>query len=177
MPGVERGGGRLRRWAGWVAEFLEPAENPGGVIYGTIAAGALLAAEATRTETIEEAAAAVALTLALFWLAHSYAHSLGQRLGDGEGWTAGRLVGSLRHEAAILRGAALPLVILLLTRLAGAPTETAVRTALVSAAALLFLLEVIAGVRAAQGPGRTALQVGVGAVLGLGVLALKVILH
>ena len=166
-----------RRWLRTLAEVLEPEENPSGVIYGTIAAGALLAAEATRRETIGEAAAAVALTLALFWLAHGYAHSLGGRLGTAGVWRARDLLASLRHEAAILRGAGLPLVVLLLTRAAGAPTASAVTAALVSAAVLLFLLELIAGVRSRQSLGRTAVQIGIGAVLGLGILALKVVLH
>jgi hypothetical protein len=170
-------GARLRRWAGLVAELLEPAENPAGVVYGTIACGALLAAEATRRETLEEAAGAVALTLALFWLAHGYARSLGGRLGSGAEWSLGSLATSLRHETTILRGALLPLVVLLLSRAVGAPTGTAVSAALVSAAALVFLLEVIAGVRSRQSPARTAAQVGIGAVLGLGILALKVVLH
>lgn len=177
MTASPAGRGTARRWARALAEVLEPEENPSGVIYGTIAAGALLAAEATRHESIEEAAGAVALTLALFWLAHGYAHSLGRRLGPARVGSARQVLVSLRHEAAIMRGALLPLVVLLLTRLAGAPTSTAVSAALVSAAVLLFLLELIAGVRSRQGALRTAVQTGVGAVLGLGILALKIVLH
>lgn len=167
----------VRRWAHTVAQILEPEENPAGVVYGTIACGALLAAEATRRETIEEAAGAVALTLALFWLAHGYAHSLGHRLESGTGWSLGRLAVSLRHEVTILRGSLIPLAVLLLARAAGASTSSAVGAALISAAVLLFLLEVIAGVRSRQSAPRVALQVLVGAVLALGILALKVVLH
>lgn len=167
----------VRRWAHAVAEILEPEENPAGVVYGTIATGALLAAEASRRETLEEAAGAVALTLALFWLAHAYAHSLGQRLESGAGWSPGRLASSLRHEMTILRGSVLPLVVLLLARASGASTSTAVGAALVSASVLLFLLELIAGARTRQSAARVALQVLVGAVLAVGILGLKVVLH
>lgn len=160
-----------------MAQLLEPEENPAGVVYGTIACGALLAAEATRRETLEEAAGSVALTLALFWLAHGYAHSLGHRLESGAGWSLGRLAGSLRHEVTILRGSLVPLLVLLLARAAGTSTSTAVSTALVSAAVLLFLLELIAGVRSRQSAPRVALQVLIGAVLAIGLLGLKVVLH
>jgi hypothetical protein len=119
----------------------------------------------------------VALTLALFWLAHGYAHSLGQRLGSGAGWSPGRLASSLRHEVTILRGSLVPLVVLLAARAAGAPTATAVGAALISAAVLLFLLELIAGLRSQQSWTRVALQVLIGAVLAAGVLTLKVVLH
>ncbi|HET6811237.1 MAG TPA: hypothetical protein VFH50_09530 [Acidimicrobiales bacterium] len=167
----------VHNWAHVLAEILEPEENPAGVIYGTIATGALLAAEASRRETLEEAAASVALTLALFWLAHGYAHSLGERLGSGEGWSLGRLVSSLRHEVAILRGSVIPLVVLLLARAAGASTSGAVGAALISAAVLLFVLELIAGVRSRQSARGVMIQVLIGAVLALGILALKVVLH
>ncbi|HEX5267388.1 MAG TPA: hypothetical protein VFW24_11495 [Acidimicrobiales bacterium] len=167
----------VRRWARALAQLLEPEENPAGVIYGTIASGALLAAESSRRETLEEAAGAVALTLALFWLAHGYAHSLGQRLGSGTGWSPGRLASSLRHEVTILRGSLVPLVVLLAARAAGASTATAVSAALISAAVLLFLLELIAGLRSQQSWPRVALQVLIGAVLAAGVLILKVVLH
>ena len=167
----------VRRLALAVAEIVEPEENPAGVVYGTLASGALLAAEATRRETLEEAAGAVALTLALFWLAHGYARSVGQRLESGEEWSPARLAASLRHEVTILRGSILPLVVLLMARAAGASTHAAVTAALVSASVLLFLLELIAGVRTGQSPPRVVLQTLIGAVLGLGILVLKVVLH
>lgn len=169
--------GRLRRLAVAVAELLEPEENPAGAIYGAIACGALLAAEATRRETLEEAAGAVALTVGLFWLAHAYAHSLGHRLESGEHWSLHRLTAALRHESAILRGALAPMAVLLLTRAAGAGTSTAVGAALISAAVLVFLLELLAGARSGQPRARMAAHIAIGALLGLGVLALKVVLH
>lgn len=167
----------VRRWGGALAEILEPDENPAGAVYGTIACGALLAAEATRRETLEEAAGAVALTLALFWLAHGYAHSVGERLESGAAWSPARLGASLRHEVTILRGSVLPLVVLLAARAAGASTHTAVISALLSASVLLFLLEVMAAVRPRQSVPRALVQILVGAVLALGILALKVVLH
>src|ERR1035441_8833725 len=46
--------------------------NPGRLVYGTIAVGALLAAESARQETYVETVFAVAITLLLYWLAHSF---------------------------------------------------------------------------------------------------------
>ena len=41
--------------------------NPGRLVYGTIAVGALLAAESARQETYVETVFAVAITLLLYW--------------------------------------------------------------------------------------------------------------
>jgi len=54
--------------------------NPAGLIYGTIAVAALLAAESARRETYVETVGAVLITLLLYWLAHSYAGFTGERV-------------------------------------------------------------------------------------------------
>ncbi|MGH8918685.1 MAG: hypothetical protein ACRD0H_10175, partial [Actinomycetes bacterium] len=141
------GRGRVGRVLARLAEWIEPAEDPSSVIYGTITAGALLAVESTRRETLLEAGAAVLVTLMLLWLAHAYSAALGARLRSGRRQTGREWLGIARAEAALIKGAMLPLGALVVARVAGAPTQTAVVVALVAAAVLLVLLELLAGLR------------------------------
>jgi len=168
---------RGRRLLGRVAAFLEPEANPAGAIYGTIAAGALLAAESSRRETTPEAVGAVVVALVLYWVAHAYAQALGERLEHNQPFRPRALLGQLRHSATIVRGSTLPLGVMLLAWAVGAGTNESVIAALITAAVSLVLLEVIAGVRSHCSRSEMATQVAVSAVLGLGVLALKVVLH
>jgi hypothetical protein len=163
----------LDRLCGWI----QPADNPSGVIYGTITAGALLAAESTRSETMPEAIASAAVALVLYWLAHTYSAALGARLGSGQAWSAGQLVRISGHEAGILKGATLPLAVLILAAGAGLSPADAVLSALIAAGVLLVGLEAIAGRRARLRGFELAVQTVVAGALGLGVVLLKVILR
>jgi hypothetical protein len=167
---LSHGLSRLGRWIG-------PDDNPAGVIYGTMTAGVLLAAESTRHETRLQSIAAAALALALYWAAHSYSSLLGDRLETGRAWSASQVLRVVLREAALLKGAALPLVVLLLADASGASTAHAVLAALVAAAALLVVLEVIAGRRARLKGFGLVVQVIVAGGLGLGIFELRVIVH
>lgn len=169
--------GRAVAWLAGLGGWLEPEDNPSGVIYGTITAGALLAAESTRRETLAEAIGAVAVTLVLYWLAHAYSSALGARLESGGAWSARQLLRVAAHEAALLKGATLPLVVLVVAAVAGVSTSGAVFAALVATALLLVVLEMIASRRARLKGLELLVQVLVTAGLGLGVVVLKLFVH
>jgi len=92
-----------------LAERIVPA-NPGGVVYGILAIGALLAAESGEHESYLDTLASAAIAAALYWVAHAYAELLGQRLAERERLCASALARALAHDWAIMRGAALPLL-------------------------------------------------------------------
>jgi hypothetical protein len=165
------------RWLTRAADRLAPGENPAGVVYGTIVIGALLAAESPRHDTYLDTLASTVIAAALYWLAHAYANVLGRRLAQHERLTAGGLVRALGRDWAIMRGAALPLLALVLAWAAGARLQTGVTAALWSAVASLIAFELIAGVRSRAEPGELVLEVGVGATMGLAILALRIVLH
>ena len=71
--------------------------NPGSAIYGTIAVGALLAAESVRRETYGKNIEAVVITLLIYWLAHAYADLAAERLRSGARLTIGRQQRELVH--------------------------------------------------------------------------------
>jgi hypothetical protein len=142
-----------------------------------IVIGALLAAESGRHETYVDTVASAVIAAALYWLAHAYASVLGRRLGFQERLTARALWRALAHDLALIRGAAIPLVVLLIAWVSGAAQATAVDAALWSAVASLVVFELIAGIRSRATPGELALEIGVGIAMGLAILALKIVLH
>jgi hypothetical protein len=160
-----------------IAKRIVPDENPSGVVYGMIVIGALLAAESGRHETYLDTIASAAIAAALYWLAHAYAGVLGQRLAQHERLTAESLGRALAHDWAIMRGAALPLAVLVIAWAAGAAQQTAVTAALWSTIVSLVAFELIAGVRAHASRRELALEGAVGAAMGVAILALKIVLH
>lgn len=157
--------------------WLLPGTNPAGAIYGMIAIGALLAAESGLRDTYLETLASALIALALYWLAHAYADMLGQRLEKRAQLTAAGLGRNLLHDWAIMRGGAVPLFVLLACWVAGASQETAITIDLWVTAANLLAYELLAGLRARSRPTELLLEGCVGAAMGLGILALRVILH
>jgi len=151
--------------------------NPAGLIYGTIAVAALLAAESARRETYPKTVGAVATTLILYWLAHSYAEFTGERLQEGKHFTYSGLVRTATHELTVLLGAGVPFVVLLICWAGGAELTFAVSAAIWTAVAIVIAAEVVVGVRAQLPVRELVRQTAFGAVLGLLVLALRVLLH
>ncbi len=147
------------------------------MIYGVIVIGALLAAESGRHETYLDTVASTAIAAALYWLAHAYASVLGRRLSLHERLTATALLRALGHDWALVRGAAIPLVALLVAWASGASQQTAVTVALWSAVTSIVVFELIAGVRSRAAPAELVLELGVGVAMGMGILALKIVLH
>jgi VIT1/CCC1 family predicted Fe2+/Mn2+ transporter len=136
-----------------------------------------MAAESGRNESYADTIASAFVATALYWLAHSYADVLGRRLASPEKLSARALREALVHEFAVVRGAAIPLLALLICWALGASQPTAVTVALWSSIASLFLFELVAGMRSRATPREIALETSVGAVMALAIVFLKAILH
>jgi hypothetical protein len=152
-------------------------ENPEGAVYGTIAVGALLAAESARQETYARTVGAVLVTLLVYWLARSYADYAGRRLRTGGELTAGGLARTMAIQFSILVGAAVPLVTLLIWWVTGGQLTSAVSAAVWTSAAMVLTIELVAGLRAGLEGWRLVAQVSLGAVVGVLLIALKLLLH
>ena len=155
---------------------MRTAENPGGIAYGAILVGALLAAESGHPETYREAIASGLVGAVVFWLLHAYASALGRRVAYQERLTVGVLMRSLREEWTIIPGAAIPLLTIVIAGLAGAGLEKAVSVGIWASVASIIVLEVGAGVNAGARGTELVLDATIGAVLGGAILALKAIL-
>ena len=151
--------------------------TPGPFVYGALIVGAVLDAESQKQETFVETIAGVSITIILLWLAHGYAQIIGHRLAKGEHLSL-KLVGDkMSHEFAILTGAALPLVVVLIWWATGAKLDSALSAGVWTAAITIIAANVIAGVRAKLSGADLVFQTSIGAFLGLGILALKLIYH
>jgi hypothetical protein len=183
MSNDEPGPARPRAHSGTAAaiqgilRFIEPEENPAGVVYGTIAVGTVLAAESARRDTFPDTIVATVLVLLLYWLAHTYAGVTGERLKTRESLSWPRLWRSFVHEAAIAKGAALPVAVLLVLWATPVTLNTAVLVALWTSAASLTFYEVVAAFRSPLSARERFLQVLLGSLLGAGVLVVRLLLH
>jgi hypothetical protein len=151
--------------------------NAGGLIYGTILVATLLSAESARRETYVKTVAAVAVALLAYWLTISYSEFAGERLERGERFEYAAFGRTAVRELTLLYGAAVPLLVLLIFWAAGATLGTAVSAAIWFAAAAIAVTEVVIGIRAELTGRELVRQSVVGAVLGLLVIAVRVLLH
>jgi hypothetical protein len=139
--------------------------------------GALLAAESDIHVSYLDTVSSTAIAAALYWLAHAYATALGFRLTLEEPLSMRGLLRELANARGILRGASLPLLALVLAWTTGAPLHGGVTAALWTTIASLIAFELLAGIRSHAPPRELALEVGVGATMGIAILALKIVLR
>jgi membrane protein YqaA with SNARE-associated domain len=175
--GHHRVGTGVRHLAVQALDWMLPEDNPAEAIYGTITIGALLAGESALRDTYPETVGSVVVAILIYWLARSYATLLGRRLTVGERLSVAELGRALAHDWAIVRGAGLPLIALLAAWAAGSSQQTGAAAALWTCVGSLLAFELLAGLRTRAQPAELALDLCVGATMGLGVVALKVILH
>lgn len=152
-------------------------KHPGAAVYGTIAVGALLAAESARQETYPETVAAVVLTLVLYWLAHSYADLVERQVEEEAKLTVSGAMAVLVQDLPILIGAGIPLVALLIFWAGGANLSNAVAAGVWTSAAIIMAIEVGAALHARLKGFQLLLQASVGALVGVLIIALRVLLH
>jgi hypothetical protein len=151
--------------------------NLSSAVYGTIAVGALLAAETAQRENYAETIGALALTIVLYWIAHAYASSATRRLREQEHLTVEGFAKAMLEQAPILVGALAPLAMLIAFGIAGASLDHAVTAGTWTAAATIVAIEVTAAVRAGAEGLELVAQAAIGVVLGLLVIVLKLVLH
>lgn len=173
--GSRTGPGRPRRAAAWLIDIA--AENAGGALHGTVMIGVLLAAEDAGSEGYPATIGAAAIVLTLYWLMSLYTHTLGMRLRTGEPLDRVLLWRSCTHELPIIEGGVLPVIALIVAWAAGGTVTSGVTAALWTAALSIVALELAAGRRARLSRRALCLQTGISAVMGLAILALKLVLH
>lgn len=151
--------------------------NPAALVYGTIAVGALLAAESARQETYTKTIIAVAIALILYWLSYSYAAFTGRRIEEQEPLTMNGMLEALASELAVLLGAGAPFLALIVCWIFGASLDTAVSIGIWTSAAMVVANEILIGIRAELTGPQLMLQSAFGALLGLMIIALRIVLH
>ncbi|HET7312063.1 MAG TPA: hypothetical protein VFJ17_12150 [Mycobacteriales bacterium] len=162
-----------------IAKWIAPERNPQNTVYGTIAAGLLLAAEDPSAETYTRVVTATVIAVASYWLAHGYAHWVGQRFGPnaGSGRAAGGLAGALLAEWPLAEGASIPLAALVVAWAAGATLTIAVQVAVWTAAAAVIVFEVVGGLRRRLPAGQLLANAAIGLALASALLSVKLVLN
>src|SRR4029077_5664882 len=115
--------------------WILPIQSAERVIYGVILVGALLAAESGVHETYLDTILSAVIATAVYWLAHAYADLLARRLRTHERLTVAALWHGLAEHATLIRGAAIPVLVLLIGYASGAAQASAGTAALGSSVA------------------------------------------
>ncbi|MGP7999655.1 MAG: hypothetical protein ACLPKI_20395 [Streptosporangiaceae bacterium] len=173
MAGIVAGGG---------VEAGPGARNVGrrraAGIYGAIITAAIIAAAGGHLRTVA-LVVSVIVTLVVYWLAEEYAELLGEQVAGGKvpGWAYIR--DALAATWPMVSASYLPLLALLLARVAGASALTAANVGLAAAVVLLTFHGWWAGQSAHLHGRQLLLATSVAAALGLAMIALKdlVLIH
>lgn len=146
-------------------------------MYGMIIVGALLSAESAKRETYAATVGSVALALLVYGLAHAYSEFTEHRLERKQPLTPRGLAEAMVHGLMIDAGAAIPLLVLLTCWAAGARLTNAVVAAVWASAIMIVIVELVAGLRAQLSARALLAQTLAGALFGLLVIALELVLH
>ena len=168
-------------WPERLARWIEPEDNPHNTVYGTIAAGLVIAAEDPNTGTYPRVLAATVVAVATYWLAHGYAHWVAERFRRSAApdvqRSARQFLGALVHEWPLTEGAAIPLTALLIAWAFGAPLAVGDTAAVSTAAAALVMFELAGGLRRRLRRLQLVTNAGVGLLLGAALFAVKSLLY
>ena len=159
------------------ALFLGNRRTISGTVYGTIVVLAAITGTAKAVEpSLWSVAVIAAVTSGVLWVAHVYSHGLGESVTIGRRLTAAELAALARREAAILRAAVLPVLVVVL----GALGLFDARTALWLAVGVGVATLTIQGIRFARleelSTAGTIASVGINLALGLSIVIVKALL-
>jgi hypothetical protein len=147
-----------------------------GTITGTVVCAAVIAYSADHVDSTAQLCAAILGTVGVYWLAHLHAETLGSSLTHRH-----HPVAAFRHAlvetAPIVGASVVPVVVLLVGRLAGADLKAAAWIALIVTIGLLTVYSYLAGARGGLDMGGRIASAAAGAALGILVALLKVALH
>jgi hypothetical protein len=171
LAGVERRERHLKQSARRI--ILGSRAGIAGTVYGTIVVMAALTAGSEASPDLWQLSAIVATSVLVIWIAHVYAHGLGESIDRGRRLDKAELAEIAHRELAIPLAAAAPIVALVLGALGFVRDTRAIWLALAIALATLMLQG--ARYAAIEHLSRTAtlVSIGINTLLGLVIVALK----
>jgi hypothetical protein len=147
-----------------------------GTITGTVVCAAAIAYAGGHTDSVWELSGIILGTVAVYWIAHLHAVTIGSSLTHRHHPLAA-LEHALRETWPIAGASVVPLAVLLVTWLLGAGIRTSAWAALIATIALLTAYSYLAGMRSGLDTGGRIASAAAGLGLGLLVVLLKVSLH
>jgi hypothetical protein len=120
---------------------------------------------------------AVIIALIMYWLALAYSEFTGRRLRDAEHFTLTAFWHAAQHENSVLMGASIPIGAIVVCGIFGVSLTSALQVGVYAAAAMIVIYEVLIGIWS-DARGRALVQhTMIGVLLGLMIVALRVLLH
>lgn len=151
--------------------------DPGGFVYGTILVATLLDAEAAAPESYPKTAVSVLIALMLYWLTVTYSHYAGERLAHEKRFHWAGFGREAVRELTLLSGSVVPLAVLIVCWVAGVALATADVAAIWAAVAAIIAAELVIGIRADLRGRELVAQTAIGALIGVLIVALRLLLH
>ena len=145
-------------------------------ITGTVVCAAAIAYAGGHTDSLAELSRIIVGTVAVYWVAHLHAVTLGSSLTHRHHPLAA-FEHALGETWPIATASVVPLVVLLVTSLLGAELKTAAWVALIATIGLLTAYSYLAGVRSGLDTWGRIASAAAGLGLGVLVVLLKVGLH
>jgi hypothetical protein len=150
--------------------------NGEGIITGTVVSAAAIAASAGHLSEDTRLVLAILGAVIIYWLAHVHARTLGDAVVH-RAHPMSALREALAETWPILAAALVPVSILLIAEVAGAPIRTGAWIAVIASTVLLTVYSFLAGRRAGLGLGGSLLSAAIGAALGILIILMKAGLH
>jgi hypothetical protein len=149
----------------------------GAAVYGSVLAAALTGALLDAHESAREMTLTVLGSMLVFWTAHAWSETIGERVEAGRRFDRRRVGAIARAEWPLVEAGLLPTILLALAWVGAWSDHTGVVLALGAAVIQLVGWGAAAGYRSSR-EWRTALVIAVGdGLLGLAIVALEVIIH
>jgi hypothetical protein len=154
---------------------IVPGRHASGAIYGTLVTAGTILAASEGAQDVVEVGITVVVTLALYWIAHSYAEVLGNADAVAPSWKVATR--ELAIESPMVAACIIPLIVLLAADLLlGATFELAVTIGLCTTVGLLFVWGILAARRAELSRGWAVISGLVYTFLGVAIVVLKLVL-
>ena len=164
-------------WIRQQVKRLPLPTNPGGLVYGTILSATLISAEYAKAEKYGNALGGIVIAEIIYWLALSYSEFAGDRVKTGDPFEFKGFFRSARHELAVVLSGIPPFVVIVVCWIAGATLSTALTLGVYTAAGMIVLAELVIGISTEETGRELIVDVLVGVVFGVLVVAVKVLLH
>ncbi len=165
--------GLLLRVAHNILDWVDPERHAEGVVYGIITVGAVIAIESASDLAPSHDIAGTILVLVVYWMVHSYSTVMGNLFRTKEAWHWGLVKETMRDEFSIMRGAALPIIMMTIFALCGAGSTEVMWAGLVTVIVLIMAFQAVAGARAGLRGLALSAQLAVGLFFGLFLIVIK----
>ncbi|MEO8330077.1 MAG: hypothetical protein ABI586_08740 [Candidatus Nanopelagicales bacterium] len=153
------------------------AHHLAGAIYGTILATAVVATAGYNPDKVNKTVVIVAVTSAVFWLAHVYSLAVASRIVAKRPLTRSEVRSIAVAEWPMLQSCWPILASLFLGVLGVISREAAIDLAMIVGIAALFTYGLIIGRQERLGWRRIAVNASVTATFGVAILVMKVLVH